>query len=88
MNVFEIGNHMYQVNGKVSLDDLFDNYLTETDFPKTKSKTVKEWVKELVVDVNKDVELYYDNLFIKVLEIKDKEVELVEIEVLTNYDEE
>lgn len=88
LNVFEIGNHMYQVNGKVSLDDLFDNYLTETDFPRTKTKTVKDWVKELIVDVKTNVEVYYDNLFIKVLEVSDKEVDLVEIEILTDYDEE
>lgn len=86
LNVFEIGNHMYQVNGKVSLDDLFDNYLTETDFPRTKMKTVKDWVKELIVDVTTNVEVYYDNLFIKVLEISNKEIDLVEIEVLTDYD--
>lgn len=88
MNVFEIGNHLYQVNGKVTLNDLFDNYLTETDFPKTKTKTVKEWVKELIVDVKKNVEVYYDNLFIKVLEVEDGNVDLVEIEILTDYDEE
>ena len=87
-NVFEIGNHLYQVDGKVSLDDLFDNYLTETDFPRTKTTNVKDWVKELVIDIDKNVELYYDNLFIKVLEVADEEVKLVEIEVLTDYDEE
>ena len=86
-NVFEIGNHIYQVNGKVSLDELFDNYLTDTDFPRTKTKNVRDWIKEIVVDVKKNIELYYDNLYIKILEAE-KEVELVEIEVLTNYGEE
>lgn len=60
-NVFEIGNHIYQVNGKVTIDDLFDNYLTETDYPRTKSKNVREWIKNLAGDVKKDTELYYDN---------------------------
>lgn len=85
-NVFEIGNHLYQVNGRVSLDDLFDNYLTETDYPKTKTKNVKDWIKEIVVDVKRNTELYYDNLHISILEVADNSVELVEIEVLTDYD--
>ena len=87
-NVFEIGNHIFQVNGKVTLDDLFDNYLTETNFPKTKTKYVKDWIKELIIDVKKNVELYYDNLYITVLETNENEIELIEIEILTDYDEE
>ena len=87
-NVFEIGNHIFQVSGKVSLDDLFDNYLTETDFPHTKTKNVGDWIKELIVDVKKNVELYYDNLYITVLDVEKDVVKLVEIEVLTDYDEE
>jgi len=87
-NIFEIGNHLYHVNGRVKLDDLFDNYLTETDFPHTKGKNIREWIKELVIDVKQDVELYYDNLHITILEVKDKDAELIEIEILTNYDEE
>lgn len=85
-NVFEIGNHLYHVNGRVKLDDLFDNYLTDTDFPHTKSKNVKEWIKEIVIDVKINMELYYDNLKMVILEVKDENVELVEIEVLTDYD--
>lgn len=87
-NVFEIGNHLYQVNGKVTLNDLFDNYLTDTDYPHTKAKNVNEWIKEVVEKVNKNVELYYDNLKITILEVEDDNVNLVEIEVLTDYDEE
>lgn len=87
-NVFEIGNHLYQVKGKVTLNDLFDNYLTDTDYPHTKAKNVNEWIKEVVVKINKNVELYYDNLKITILEVEDDNVNLVEIEVLTDYDEE
>lgn len=87
-NVFEIGNHLYQVNGKVTLDDLFDNYLTNTDFPRTKGKNVNDWIKELVISVKKNTELYYDNLKITILDICDENIELVEIEILTDYGEE
>ena len=86
-NVFEIGNHLYRVNGRVKLDDLFDNYLTETDFPHTKGKNVNEWIKEIVIDVQVNMELYYDNLKVTILEVNDNNVELIEIEVLTDYDE-
>ena len=87
-NVFEIGNHIYQVNGKVTLSELFDNYLTETDYPRTKAKNVAEWIKEIVIEVKKNDELYYDNLHISVLEVEEQTIKLVEIEILTNHDEE
>lgn len=87
-SVFEIGNHLYQVNGKVTLSDLFDNYLTDTDYPHTKAKNVNEWVKEVVDHISKNIELYYDNLKITILDVIDDKVELVEIEVLTDYSEE
>jgi len=87
-NIFEIGNHLFHINGKVSLDELFDNYLTETDFPHTKAKNVNEWIKDIAINVKKNDELYYDNLHITVLEVsEDNNVELVEIEVQTDYDE-
>lgn len=87
-NIFEIGNHLFQINGKVSLDELFDSYLTETDFPHTKAKNVDEWIKDIAINVKKNDELYYDNLHITVLEVsEDNNVELIEIEVQTDYDE-
>lgn len=85
-NIFEIGNHLYHVNGKVSLDELFDHHLMDTDFPHTKTKNVSDWIKEIVINVKKNIELYYDNLRITILEVDEKNVELVEIEVLTDYD--
>lgn len=85
-NIFEIGNHLYRISGNVSLSELFDNYLTDTDFPHTKTKNVKEWIKELVVDPKVNTELYYDNLHMTILEVADKNVDLVEIEILTDYD--
>lgn len=87
-NVFEIGNHLFHINGRVKLDELFDNYLTETDYPHTKVKNVRDWIKELVIDVKPNIELYYDNLHITILETKNDKVELVEIEILTDYSEE
>lgn len=86
-NVFEIGNHLYRVNGNVKLDDLFDNYLTETDFPHTKGKNVKDWISSLVDKVENGIELYYDNLRVIVIEVINGEIEQVEIEILTDYSE-
>jgi len=87
-NVFEIGNHLYHVNGRVTLSDLFDHYLTDTDFPHTKAKNVKEWVKEVVDNVKVNVEMYYGNLRVTVLEVENGNVELVEIEILTDRGDE
>ena len=86
--VFEIGNHMYQVDGKISLDLIFDKYLIDTTKPHTKSKNINEWIKETVENPKKNDEMYYENLRITLLDVKNYNVKLVEIEVLTDYGEE
>ena len=87
-NVFEIGNHIYRVRGDVKLEYLFDNYLSDNYYPRTKCDFVSEWIKELAIDVAPNVELYCDNLHITILEVENEKVKLIEIEVLTDYDEE
>ncbi len=87
-SVFEIGNHMYRVNGKVLLEDLFDDYLDEVKIPKTKEKTVDGWIKELVDDISRNDIIYYENLKISISSLVDGNVEYIEIEVLTDYSEE
>ena len=86
--VFEIGNHIYQVDGKLSIDYLFDKYLVDTTQPQCKSQNVDGWIREIVNVPKKNDEVYYDNLKIKILEVLNHHVKLVEIEVLTDYDEE
>ena len=86
--VFEIGNHLYQVDGKLSLKYLFNKYLTGTNFPHTKAKNINEWIKETTSKPKKNDEIYYENLKINILEIENYCVKLVEIEVLTDHGEE
>ena len=86
--VFEIGNHMYQVDGKFRIDILFEKYLLDTSKPHTKARNINEWIKETIENPKKNDEIYYDNLKINLLEVDSHQVKLVEIEVLTDYDEE
>lgn len=86
--VFEIGNHMYQVDGKLNLELLFDKYLTDSSNPHTKARNINEWINEISDNPKKNDEIYYDNLKINLLDVDNHIVKLVEIEVLTDYDEE
>jgi len=86
--VFEIGNHLYQVDGKYTIKDLFDKYLIDTSKPHSKSLNIDEWIKESVTNPKKNDEIYYDNLKISILDVEEYNVKLVEIEVLTDYDQE
>lgn len=86
--VFEIGNHMYQVDGKISLDLLFDKYLIDTAKPHTKCESINEWIKETIDNPKKNDEMYYENLKIILLDVENHNVKLIEIEVLTDHGEE
>lgn len=86
--IFEIGNHLFHVKGKVLLEDFFDNYIDEVEFPKTKAKTMSGWIKEIAGVVNKNDVIYYENIKITVLDKEGANISLVEVEELTNYSEE
>lgn len=86
--VFQIGNHMYRVDGKLTLNYLFEKYLIDTTKPHTKVRTVDEWIKETVDNPKKNDEIYYDNIKINLLDVENHYIKLAEIEVLTNHDEE
>ena len=79
---------MYQVDGKFRIDTLFEKYLLDTSKPHTKARNINEWIKETIENPKKNDEIYYDNLKINLLEVDSHQVKLVEIEVLTDYDEE
>lgn len=88
-DVIEIGHHIFEVSGSVTLEHLFENYLTESDFPKTKIITVGAWVKNLaghrIVIGNS---LHYDNLLIRIIDGDDTTVKRVEIHQYTKTEEE
>lgn len=87
-DVVEIGHHIFEVSGSVPLEDLFENYLDEADFPKTKVTTVGQWVRNLsghrIVIGNT---MHYDNLLIRILEGDDNVVKKVEIHQYTKAEE-
>ena len=91
-DILEIGHHIFQVSGSYDFEDLFDEYLDDTQEPKGKFKSVGSWVKTLFIDqeIDEDSKVVYENLEVKVLEF-DKEkniIKKVEIIENTNYEEE
>ena len=91
-DLLEIGHHIFQVSGSYDLEDLFDEYLEDTQEPKGKLKSVGTWVKSLFLDqeINEGSTIQYENLDIKILEydLEKKIVKKVEIIENTNYEEE
>ena len=70
-DILEIGHHIFQVSGSYDLEDLFDEYLDDTDEPKGKFKSVGSWVKTLFIDqeLKEDETVIYENLEIKILDV-------------------
>ena len=91
-DILEIGHHIFQVSGSYDLEDLFDEYLDDTDEPKGKFKSVGSWVKTLFIDqeLKEDETVIYENLEIKILDLDSEKniVKKVEIIENTNYEEE
>jgi len=86
-DVMEIGNDAFEVSGKVTVEDFFDNYLEEVEEPKTKQLYIGPWVKELLGDSPIESEIYYENLKILVLEHENGKIVKVSIEVISAFDE-
>lgn len=88
-HVFEIGLHTYEVDASVNLTHFFDEYLEDLELPKTKAKTIAQWLFELNDDkkVRKGKEIEYENLEIKVLATSEGYATRVQIKVYTAMDE-
>jgi CBS domain containing-hemolysin-like protein len=81
--VITYGTHIYEVEGSVMVDDMFD-YLKETENPRT-NKNIGDWVaflcKKNKIKIKNGSQLAYDNIDIKIIEVakvkgKDKIVRL------------
>lgn len=87
-DIVEIGNHIFIVSGSYDLSDLFDDYLEDSDMPKTNFKTVGGWIRSLCPKrLSKEHIITFDNLVIKILEHKDNVIKLVEITEETKLEE-
>ncbi len=79
-DIVEIGNHIFIVSGSYDLSDLFDDYLEDSDMPKTQFKTVGGWIRSLCPKrLSKEHIITFDNLTIRILEHKDNVIKSVEI---------
>lgn len=89
-HVFEIGLHTYEVDATVNLTHFFDEYLEDLELPKTKAKTIAQWIFELNDNkkVRKGREIEYENLEIKVLATNEGFATRVQIKVYTAMEEE
>lgn len=91
-DILEIGHHIFQVSGSYDLEDLFDEYLDDTEEPKGKLKSVGTWVKSLFLDqeISENSTIDYENLNIKVLEYDQEKKIIKKVEIIenTNYEEE
>ena len=91
-DLLEIGHHIFQISGSYDLEDLFDEYLDDTQAPKGKYKSVGSWVKSLFNNekIKEESSIEYENLEIKVLEIDEDKQIIKKVEIIenTNYEEE
>lgn len=87
-DIIEIGHHIFEVAPSYDLDDLFENYLDEADEPKTKCKTLGQWVKELMNGkIVYDEDIHYDNLIIRVIKGELNTIKKIEIHQITKQEE-
>lgn len=89
-HVIEIGLHTFEVDGIVNITHFFDEYLEDEELPKTKAKTIAQWVCELAGDkkVRKGKEITFEHYEIKVLETEEGFAKKIELTVYTAQEEE
>ena len=86
-NVVEVGHHIFEVKGDVLIEDFFDDYLDDTDYPKTKCRTMGEWIRRLLKSKPHEGQLVdYDNLKIHLTKVQDGYIQAMEIEQFTKQD--
>jgi putative hemolysin len=87
--VVEIGHHIFEVNPDTKVEDLFDDYLDDTDYPSTSAVSVGAWIKLMMKGkkLKEGLEITYDNLIIKIIKVNGKIIEKLEITQLTKLDE-
>lgn len=88
-HVVEFGHHTFEIEGKVSLIDFFDQYAEDQEPPKTKARNFTAWVYELNNHrkVRRNRELIYENYEIRVLDTQDGMASKVELTIKSSNDE-
>lgn len=87
-NVVEIGHHIFEVKGDVLIEDFFDDYLDDTDYPRTECTTMGDWIKrKLKKKPHEGDEVIHDNIKIKVTSVKDGYISAMEVEQFTKQDD-
>lgn len=89
-HVIEIGLHTFEIDAKVSLLDFFDTYVEDQEPPTTKARTFAAWIFELNNHrkVRKGREITFENFEIKVLETEDGMASRIELQILSQQEDE
>lgn len=89
-HVVEIGHHTFTIDAKVSLEDFFDTYVDDQDAPETSARSFAAWIYELNNHrkVRKGREIEFENFEIKVLDTKDGMASRIELQILSQMDDE
>lgn len=89
-HVVEIGHHTFTIDAQVSLEDFFDTYVDDQDAPQTGARSFAAWIYELNNHrkVRKGREIEFENFEIKVLDTKDGMASRIELQILSQVDDE
>ena len=88
-NIVEIGHHSYEVDPNVKIKEFFKKYVKDVKLPKTKMQTFTGWLKEL----NNEKQIWlndifkYENIIMKVSDIKDGNIYKLDIDILSKEHE-
>lgn len=87
--VVEIGHHIFEVNPETKLEDLFDDYLDDTDYPSTNASSVGAWIKGMFKgkELKEGNQVTYDNIIMKIIKLDGKIIKSIEITQLTKIDD-
>jgi CBS domain containing-hemolysin-like protein len=88
VGVVEIGHNIFEVKGDVKVEDFFDEFLDETNFPNTKFTTRGEWAKRLFRSkIKVGTKKQYDNIEITITDSTKDTILSMEIEEQTKCDD-
>lgn len=87
--VVEIGHNIFEVKAEVKVEEFFDDFLEDTNFPNTKFTTMGEWAKRLFRNkIKVGTKAQYDNIEITITESSKEGILAMEIEEQTKPDDE
>lgn len=86
--VVEIGHNIFEVKAEVKVEEFFDDFLEDTNFPNTKFITMGDWAKRVFRNkIKVGNKAKYDNIEITITEAMKDQIVAMEIEEQTKCDD-